>query len=537
MIKATWFPRPEALSDLDIVGPGGGIGEEGLYAKLIAPEALEWREKVGVMTPADGSAKASTRLLKSGGWVFKTDTHQQHADRAVLRAQLQRLVGIALNTDLWHPDKFWFLLRADDVWWPVSACPQLTIIRAATETVEKLAWWTKMIEMGFEISKTHHLGLDLNPSNFGFEEQARDRLYYVDDEAYAKHTLFDIAEAIVARLPEDLAITPDEWRVWGRQLSGIARAYCQHSDDWRHFLDGIRDYPLTPALSSARQGLMDGISAPTETLSFASPTDATPAPRFALQKQQLPQTPITCIFGDVHGNLPALNAVLKEAERLGADSYIFLGDAVSYGPFPKECIERIANMPKTVMLRGNHDHTVGTGIPENGSNRLAREMDSWTTQQLNSTEREWLLALPVEYQEDHWLCVHGSPLDQQRFYAYVYEMTYKNNLTYLEEHQLLVCFYGHTHVQFIYRRNVDGMDEKLLPEKIEIAEESGRLLINPGSVGQPRDGDPRAAFALWSRQERRFRFYRIPYPVDATIQAVKKAGLPEDLVYRLEVGR
>jgi len=536
MMNANWFPRPEALTDIDIVGPGGGIGEEGLYARLIAPDAFEWREKVGVMTPADGSAKASTRLLKSGGWVFKTDTHQQSADRAALRSQLQRLVGIALNTDLWHPEKFWFLLRTEEVWWPVSACPQLTIIRAATDVTEKLAWWTKMIALGFEMSETHHLGLDLNPSNFGYENHVRDRLYYVDDEAYAKHSLFDIAEAIVARLPEDLSITPDEWREWGRQVSRVAQSYCQNPNDWRHFLDGIRDYPLTPALSAARQALLDGLSASPVSASSGM-QNTQPEAYHTLQQQQLPHSPITCIFGDVHGNLPALNAVLKEAERLGAESYIFLGDAVSYGPFPNECIERIANMPKTVMLRGNHDHTAGTGVPENGSNRLAREMDMWTTQRLSVTEREWLLALPIEYREEHWLSVHGSPLDQQRFYAYIYEMTYKNNLNYLEEHQLTVCLYGHTHVQFIYRRNTDGADEKLTPGKTDIFEQSGRLLINPGSVGQPRDGDPRAAFALWNHHDRCFRFYRIPYPVDTTIQAVKKEGLPEDLVYRLEVGR
>ena len=536
MTNATWFPRPEALTDLDIVGPGGGIGEEGLYARLLAPDAIEWREKVGVMTPADGSAKASTRLLKSGGWVFKTDTNQQNADRAALRSQLQRLVGIALNTDLWHPEKFWFLLRTDEVWWPVSACPHLTIIRAATDSTEKLAWWTRMIELGFEMSKTHHLGLDLNPSNFGIEDNVRDRLYYVDDEAYAKHSLFDIAEAIVARLPEDLSITPEEWRSWGRQLSGVARSYCQDSNDWRHFLDGIKDYPLTAAMTAARQGLLDGLSA-TNSATPSSAPNAVRESHLALQQQQLPHAPITCIFGDVHGNLPALNAVLKEAERLGAGNYIFLGDAVSYGPFPSECIERIANMSNTVMLRGNHDHTAGTGIPENGSNRLAREMDMWTTQRLSATEREWLLTLPVEYQEGTWVSVHGSPLDQHRFYAYIYEMTYKNNLTCLEERELSACFYGHTHVQFVYRRNAEGVDEKLTPGNMEISESSGRLLINPGSVGQPRDGDPRAAFALWNHHDRVFRFYRIPYPVDATIQAVKREGLPEDLVYRLEVGR
>jgi predicted phosphodiesterase len=350
-------------------------------------------------------------------------------------------------------------------------------------------------------------------------------MYYVDDEYYARHDCFDVAEAVVARLPEDPAIEPERWQQWGRQLSTILEAACQEKGDWRHFLDGIREYPLTSMLAEHRNALLRGLE-----------QEDAPAPRVLVQKVR--QTAkMTCVFADVHGNFPALERVLKEARKHGADSYLFLGDIVSYGPFPHQCIELLANMEDIIYLRGNHDHTVGTGIPENGSNRIAKEVDMWTCQQLSQRERDWLLSLPVEYSEHHWLVVHGAPLDPQRFYGYIYEMTYKENFSYLEQHQFSVCFYGHTHVQFVHRRFANGTDEKFSPLQLELFRVGERLLLNPGSVGQPRDGDPRAAFALWNREHNIVNFYRIPYPVDITVRALKKEGLPEDLVYRLEVGR
>jgi diadenosine tetraphosphatase ApaH/serine/threonine PP2A family protein phosphatase len=289
-------------------------------------------------------------------------------------------------------------------------------------------------------------------------------------------------------------------------------------------------------LEGQRRALLQGLQgapAPIETRP-KQPAKKIPAP--SPQRKTI-QSASVCVFADVHGNFPALEKVVKEAKSLGAENFLFLGDVVSYGPFPHECIEFLANMRNIVFLRGNHDQTAGTGIPENGSNRIAREMDLWTHQCLSQTEREWLLTLPLEYREDNWLAVHGAPLDPQRFYAYVYEMTYKDNLSYLDRERLSVCFYGHTHVQFMYRRLASGGHEKLPPERIKVFQTGERLLLNPGSVGQPRDGDPRAAFALWERSTGVVRFYRIQYPVARTVRAVKQEGLPEDLIYRLEVGR
>ena len=530
-----WFPKPKTPDDLEILGPGDGLTPQQLFELLWDHVAIEWKEKVGVMTPADGSAKTSTRLLKSGGWVFKTDTTRKSPDKAALRTQLRRLVILSIQTELWHPDKFWFLMQNEDGWWPMSACPILTTIRTVTDWDTKIRWWSQMIAFGLRMSQEHDIGLDLNPSNFAFTNPEAPQLYYLDDEFYARHDCFDVAEAVVARLPEDLSIAPEQWQQWGLQLTGVLQEFCQTQEHRRSFLDGIREYPLTPALEEQRRALLQGLeggpATPETTLRHDKKIPSVRSQQTAIQSTRI------CVFADVHGNLPALEKVVKEAKKLGAESFLFLGDVVSYGPFPHECIELLANMNSIVLLRGNHDQTAGTGIPENGSNRIAREMDLWTHHCLSQTEREWLLSLPLEYREDHWLAVHGAPLDPQRFYAYIYEMTYKDNLSYLAREQLSICFYGHTHVQFMYRYLAAGEYEKLPPERVKVFQTGERILLNPGSVGQPRDGDPRAAFALWERPTDTVHFYRIQYPVDLTVRAVKKEGLPEDLIYRLEVGR
>lgn len=529
-----WFPKPQEPGKIEILGPGVDLTPQQIFELLWDRSAREWKEKVGVVTPADGSAKSSTRLLKSGGWVFKTDTTRKSSDKAALRSQLRQLVILAIQLELWHPDKCWFLMQYEDDWWPVSACPLLTTIRTVTDWDMKIRWWSQMITFGLRMSQEHDIGLDLNPSNFAFTDPSATQLYYLDDEFYARHDCFDVAEAVVARLPEDPSITPLQWQQWGLQLTGVLQEFCQSQEQRRHFLDGIREYPLTPALGEQCRGLLqglEGIPAPVTVPEADVKIPVVRPQRTVMRSERL------CVFADVHGNFPALEKVVKEAKNLGAKSFLFLGDVVSYGPFPHECIELLANMNNIVFLRGNHDQTAGTGIPENGSNRIAREMDLWTHQCLSQTEREWLLTLPLEYREDPWLAVHGAPLDPQRFYAYIYEMTYKDNLSYLAQEQLALCFYGHTHVQFIHRRLASGEDQKLEPERLNVFQTGERILLNPGSVGQPRDGDPRAAFALWERTTNTVRFYRIQYPVDLTVRAVKKEGLPEDLIYRLEVGR
>jgi len=174
-------------------------------------------------------------------------------------------------------------------------------------------------------------------------------------------------------------------------------------------------------------------------------------------------------------------------------------------------------------------------------NRHARESAAWTQTLLTDEDLRWLTALPIEHVgEDGLVAVHGAPQDPHRFFAYVYELTFRNNLSYMQERGQRVCFYAHTHVQFVHRRELgdgDPVDSKLSPAPLRVFGERVIVLVNPGSVGQPRDGDSRAAYALWNRETNVVMFHRVEYSVERTIAAIERAGLPRDLALRLEIGR
>lgn len=243
----------------------------------------------------------------------------------------------------------------------------------------------------------------------------------------------------------------------------------------------------------------------------------------------------TLLFADVHANLAALQTVLAKGRDLGVDSYLFLGDAVGYGPHPSEVLSVMRDLPRILFLQGNHDYAVSTG-DTGGMNRLAVESIEWTISRLSKEELEFLAALPVEHDAGPWMALHGAPVDPQRFNAYVYETTYRDNLDVLEDEGRTTCFFGHTHVPGVYRRT-GVSDERIFRPTRTVILPGSHHLINPGSVGQPRDGVSKASFAIWDRDAAEITFHRIPYPMELTLKALKKAGLHPDLGYRLELGR
>jgi diadenosine tetraphosphatase ApaH/serine/threonine PP2A family protein phosphatase len=148
-----------------------------------------------------------------------------------------------------------------------------------------------------------------------------------------------------------------------------------------------------------------------------------------------------------------------------------------------------------------------------------------------------LISLPTEAGDRGWLAVHGAPKDPKRFLAYVYELTFEDNLEHLAAEQLELCFCGHTHVQFVHERTATGDCRKLgNPSVITVGGER-ILLVNPGSVGQPRDHDPRAAFAIWDRRADRVYLHRAVYDVGSVIAALRASDLPAGLGERLVHGR
>jgi diadenosine tetraphosphatase ApaH/serine/threonine PP2A family protein phosphatase len=482
-----------------------------VFELLADPRGAAWRHKVGVAGPRDGSAKPSTRLFAAQGWVCKLQLDHACASVVEAREAVAALRGRGVHAGIWHPDKVWLVMRADGAWHPVTLCRELVTLRQLATCDERMRLWTTMLQLSIDVHCTHGLGLDLNPANFA-TEPGGSRLYYLDDELYDRLDARDLAGAIVARIPEANAPDPAPWQQWGAHLR---EQLALQSFTWPALRDEIALYPLPERYEPCRDALLAALA-------------TVPQPRRASGE-------LTCVLADVHANAAALDAVIADARAHGAERFLFLGDAVGYGPDPAYCVRRLAELPRASLVRGNHDHAIATNQFELGMNSLARQCAEWTRSQLGTDELAWLAALPIEHVEEHWLAVHGAPRDPHRFFAYVYELTYEDNLRHLREHRIPLCFYGHTHVQLTHVELAAG-PSKLAGERTLEVDPRRFWLVNPGSVGQPRDRDSRAAYALWRPSTGELRTLRVAYDVERTVGALRSAGLPGQLEHRLQAG-
>ena len=511
-----WFPKPSLPADIRIAGVGGALNRDRMFDLLSDPSAVEWRDKVGVTGPLDGSAKATSRLIASSGWVLKTNIALAARAAEDIASRIRVAMEMSGRVRLWHPDKTWAVYRAGDSWYSLSATPELRTVRRIVGFANKVRGWTTMCELAVEIAQTAGIGLDLNPSNFG--DLPNDaRLYYLDDEWYPQLTFAELASASVARIPEEPEAEEREWWSWGQVLGGVLQPLCPSSSSRRELLDSVSEHPITAQFASKRAALCDGL----RLAMFPERTQRKSRAASELNDDRLQRT---AVIADVHGNVVALDAVLSECARLGVDSYIFAGDAVGYGPNPRECVQRLAELPNAHVVRGNHDHAIGIGVFKEGMNRQARSCANWTHDQLSREEREWLVSLPLDARGANWLAVHGAPKDPHRFLAYVYELTYQDNLEHMARNHISLCFCGHTHVQFIHEKTAAGEHRKLgCPEHTDVGDHR-ILIVNPGSVGQPRDHDSRAAFAVWDRLRNSIFLHRVSYSVQPVAESLHRLG-------------
>lgn len=249
----------------------------------------------------------------------------------------------------------------------------------------------------------------------------------------------------------------------------------------------------------------------------------------------------TLFIADIHGNLLALEKVLEDYQGRGfpleSSTVVCLGDVVGYGARPSACVERLQSLD-AITVMGNHDAAVVGEVSVEWFNPMARSAVRWTREQVKSAHVDWLASLPRQLDHGAFDCVHGSPSDP--FSEYItgpLEATRAVD----ESHQSAVMS-GHTHIPALYRsRSTDGSsrltDETLNPgEHVPVDPSQQRLAVNPGSVGQPRDGDPRAAYLVWDRDQYEMIWYRTSYPIEETQREIREAGLPDRLASRLAVG-
>ncbi len=237
------------------------------------------------------------------------------------------------------------------------------------------------------------------------------------------------------------------------------------------------------------------------------------------------------LISDCHANLEATEVVLNFIDGLNVDRIINLGDVVGYNADPNEIcdIMRERNIP---TICGNHD-AVASGLEEPwGFNPVALSAAMWTREALRDDNLEWLRGLPDTQKFDNFLAVHGSPANRNS-YLFTWEDILPH-IPYVEEQDCSWCFFGHTHSPGIFSR--DGVYTVDDDNKFMLTDEKV-FFVNPGSVGQPRDGDPRSSFGLLDTETKEFELVRLNYPVKKAADKVTNAGLPAFLAERLFLGR
>jgi len=237
------------------------------------------------------------------------------------------------------------------------------------------------------------------------------------------------------------------------------------------------------------------------------------------------------VISDVHSNLAALRAVLRDVERRKARDIVFLGDAVGYGPEPNECIGLIEER-SGACIAGNHDWAVLGLTDITYFNAIAKAAIRWTDEALTPESRKILSRWPLvkTLREQGALLVHGSPESPEEWHYLVAPEGIKRAFGFFRER---LCLVGHSHSPFIAEM---GAASKMQFHGGKAAlKEGSRYVINVGSVGQPRDGDPRACYALLGEDD--VELVRVEYPVEETQHRMAAAGLPEPLILRLSLGR
>ncbi|MEJ5283521.1 MAG: metallophosphoesterase family protein [Brevinematia bacterium] len=234
------------------------------------------------------------------------------------------------------------------------------------------------------------------------------------------------------------------------------------------------------------------------------------------------------ILSDIHSNLEALISVLNNLSKESFDFIISLGDIVGYGPDPEKCVD-IIQREKIISIKGNHERMLIKPEDRIFANELARRAIEWTEENLSLKSKIFLESLPEKYEYEGLLFVHGSPLNPDEYI--IRRRVAIDSIQKIKEDGFKLCFFGHTHLPGIFYE--DGafsyFDKTLL-------EGEKYYLINPGSVGQPRDRNPKSSYLIFDFQEYSVNLKRVEYNITNTVEKIQNYGLPEELGTRLYYG-
>lgn len=472
-----------------------------------------------------------TALIDTGSDVLKLRTEYQlpviSARRFVLQAiERERLLAVH------HPLKTWFLWTpegANDAVVIGNITPHLQALNllekdppaASGEGYSRSALtqlMTQMLDDYLAVLTRHELSLDLCLSNFGLD--ADGRLFYLDDDFYPGNSLTILSDALgtwvraLDWMDEALAA-----ELGGRLVRSL-RHYYSDAHVITVVAEGLRGVFVPPPREAIRQTLINAL--------YGEQT-------FSYHAAETPDSTVLALIGDIHGNAPALECALEYLAQRGISRGVMLGDVVGYGPHPQQCVDMIQQLSGWSMVRGNHDHAVAIGELRTGISGLASWSLKWTIDQLSAEQRQWLGELPVYQQGEQWLAVHGSPRDKTFFNAYVYQMTYVENLDELAVREVPLCFHGHTHIQksWLRQRGEDVANSESRQQLSTVA----HALICPGSIGQPRGGEPGVELAIIDLVSRELEYHRLPYDMEQTLSDMSQQQFPLEMAERLRRGQ
>ena len=470
------------------------------------------------------TGRPSTRLLVTESHIIKQRTEYQLKEKDARRF-ITQAVERERKLGLYHPSKTWFLIFDTAHEFPLIANITVRLVplndlgsfKPPVTTVRYIELLSEMLRLYLEIAARHDLSLDISVSNFAIDTQQK--LYYIDDDVYAWDRFTTLSHYLGVLLRTHEQIDEEAAQQLGHALHLVVLA--NFGD--KLWLNVIAEEARALFLPEVRKPVM-------RALLKALTEDAR-----GRQRTHLPASTMVALLADIHANAPALEAALAYLQQRNINDILVMGDIVGYGPHPQQCVDMLRALPGAQILQGNHDHAVATQRYSLGFSPFSRWVIEWSRERLSADALAWLDSLPLYLQGDDWIAVHGAPNDKTFFNAYVYEMTYEDNLMNLESRNLRLCFHGHTHLQKVYYRK--SRQDRSSNAAHQNLNEYERSLICPGSIGQTRSGKPGAEFALYDHKSGELEFIHLEYDMSVTLRDMNNYNFPSNLVERLSRGR
>lgn len=238
------------------------------------------------------------------------------------------------------------------------------------------------------------------------------------------------------------------------------------------------------------------------------------------------------ILSDIHSNLEAFEAVINYAENEKVDEYLCLGDIVGYGTNPNRCVEIVRDLTPKIVA-GNHDYGVCGKTDIYYFNDVARQAIKWTRKNISAENVDFIKSLPLKIEDENSVFVHSTPSSPEKWN---YIMNMYDSIKEFKQLKKKLCFIGHSHQPVIFSMTSDYEVSSSIDDSL-IFNKNKKYIVNAGSIGQPRDGNPKASFLLYDTDKNKITYSRIEYDIKKTQDKIIKAGLPAFLAKRLEIGK